>query len=140
MGTILGLENRLIPTVHSDRACRRATDWPQGYGARVSPVADVIDALADANGFAGVVAVDRGGEVLIAKAYGLAHRAHRIPNTMDTRFGIASGVKGITALAVISLVESGAVDLATTARSVLGGDLPLIDDAVTIEHLLAHRS
>ena len=27
-----------------------------------------------------------------------------------------------------------------TARSVLGADLPLIDDDVTIEHLLAHRS
>ena len=103
-------------------------------------LADVIDALADANGFAGVVSVDHGAEVLLAKGYGLAHRAHRIPNTVDTRFGIASGVKGVTALAVISLVESGAVDLATTARSVLGDDLPLIDDAVTIEHLLAHRS
>jgi CubicO group peptidase (beta-lactamase class C family) len=103
-------------------------------------LADVIDALADANSFAGVVSVDHGGEVLLAKAYGLAHRAHRIPNTVDTRFGIASGGKGVTALAVISLVESGAVDLATTARSVLGGDLPLTDDAVTIEHLLAHRS
>jgi CubicO group peptidase (beta-lactamase class C family) len=106
----------------------------------VSPLADVIDALADAHGFAGVVSVDRGGEVLLAKAYGLAHRAHWIPNTVDTRFGIASGVKGITALAVISLIESGAVDLTTTARSVLVDDLPLIDDAVTIEHLLAHRS
>jgi CubicO group peptidase (beta-lactamase class C family) len=50
----------------------------------VSPLADVIDALADANGFAGVVSVDRGGEVLLTKAYGLAHRAHRIPNTVDT--------------------------------------------------------
>jgi CubicO group peptidase (beta-lactamase class C family) len=41
---------------------------------------------------------------------------------------------------VMSLVEEGLLDLATPARSVLGGDLPLVDDAVTIEHLLAHRS
>ena len=32
------------------------------------------------------------------------------------------------------------LELDTTARSVLGDDLPLIDDAVTVEHLLAHRS
>jgi CubicO group peptidase (beta-lactamase class C family) len=32
------------------------------------------------------------------------------------------------------------LELATTARSVLGEDLPLIDDDVTIEHLLSHRS
>jgi CubicO group peptidase (beta-lactamase class C family) len=30
--------------------------------------------------------------------------------------------------------------LSTTARSVLGDDLPLIDDRVTVEHLLGHRS
>ena len=40
----------------------------------------------------------------------------------------------------MSLVEDGTLDLETTARSVLGDDLPLIDDDVTIEHLLAHRS
>ena len=46
----------------------------------------------------------------------------------------------MTALAVVSLVEQGTLDLATTARSVLGDDLPLIGDDVTVEHLLAHRS
>lgn len=40
----------------------------------------------------------------------------------------------------MSLIEEGRLDLGTTARSVLGNDLPLIDDAVTVEHLLAHRS
>jgi CubicO group peptidase (beta-lactamase class C family) len=40
----------------------------------------------------------------------------------------------------MSLVEDGTLQLSTTARSVLGDDLPLIDDAVTVEHLLAHRS
>ncbi len=46
----------------------------------------------------------------------------------------------MTALAVMSLIEDGSLDLATTARSVLGEDLPLIDDHATIEQLLAHRS
>jgi CubicO group peptidase (beta-lactamase class C family) len=41
---------------------------------------------------------------------------------------------------VVSLIEDGVLDLATTARSVLGEDLPLIDDDVTVEHLLSHRS
>ena len=34
----------------------------------------------------------------------------------------------------------GELGLDTTARSVLGADLPLIDDRVTVEQLLAHRS
>jgi CubicO group peptidase (beta-lactamase class C family) len=104
------------------------------------PLAQAIDELAEAGGFSGVVRVDRGGEVVLARAYGLADRAHGVPNTVDTQFAIASGAKGLTALAVVSLVEDGSLDLSTTARPVLGEDLPLIHDDVTVEHLLSHRS
>ncbi len=76
----------------------------------------------------------------VAVAYGAAHRGWGIPNTVDTRFGIASGGKALTALAVASLVEDGTLEWGTTARSVLGSDLPLIADEVTVEQLLAHRS
>jgi CubicO group peptidase (beta-lactamase class C family) len=99
-----------------------------------------IDRVAAATGFSGVVRVDRGGRVELAKAYGSAHRGHGIPNAVDTRFGLASGTKGLTALSIMSLIEDGRLNLDTTARSVLGKDLPLIDDDVTVEHLLAHRS
>ncbi|GII05593.1 serine hydrolase domain-containing protein [Planobispora takensis] len=99
-----------------------------------------IDELARTGDFSGVVLVEREGKTELAAAYGLACRAHEVPNTVDTRFAIASGTKGLTALTVMSLVEEGALTLSTTARSVLGGDLPLIDDAVTVEHLLEHRS
>ena len=87
-----------------------------------------------------MVRVDRSGECRAREGLRTADRAHSIPNTVDTRFGIASGTKGLTALAVMSLIEDGSLDLTTTARSVLGGDLPLIGDEVTIEHLLSHRS
>jgi CubicO group peptidase (beta-lactamase class C family) len=99
-----------------------------------------LDALVAATAFSGAVRVDRADEVEVARAYGLAHRGHAIPNEIDTRFGIASGSKGLTALAVVSLIEDGLLELSTTARSVLGPDLPLIDDDVTVEHLLSHRS
>ena len=86
------------------------------------------------------MSVHRGGETEFAQAYGLADRACQIPNTVRTRFAIASGTKGLTALAVVSLINDNALAMSTTARSVLGTDLPLIGDDVTIEHLLAHRS
>jgi len=101
---------------------------------------DLVDGVAREHEFSGVVRVDRGSEIELAEAFGLANRAARIPNTIDTVLAIASGAKGLTALAVASLVEDGSLELSTTARSVLGDDLPLIDDAVTVEHLLSHRS
>lgn len=99
-----------------------------------------LDALAAETGFSGVVRVDRDGREELAKAYGLAHRGWEIPNTVDTRFALASGAKGLTALAVVSLFEEGTLEPTTTARSVLGDDLPLIADDVTVEQLLSHRS
>jgi CubicO group peptidase (beta-lactamase class C family) len=87
-----------------------------------------------------VIRVDLGGGPTVQRAYGLAHRGLAVPTTVDSQFGIASGTKGITALSVMSLVEGGQLSLDTTARSVLGADLPLIDDRVTVEQLLAHRS
>ena len=99
-----------------------------------------IDRIAAETAFSGVVRVDRGDEIQLVKAYGLAHRGWGIANTVDTRFAIASGSKGLTALTVMSLIEEGRLEPTTTARSVLGQDLPLIDDEVTVEHLLAHRS
>jgi CubicO group peptidase (beta-lactamase class C family) len=53
---------------------------------------------------------------------------------------MASGSKTFTAATVLSLVADGTLALETTARSVLGADLPLVDDRVTVEHLLGHRS
>jgi CubicO group peptidase (beta-lactamase class C family) len=61
-------------------------------------------------------------------------------NTVETMFGTASATKTLTALTTMALVEQHAFDLSTTARSLLGDDLPEIADDVTIEQLLAHRS
>lgn len=105
----------------------------------MDPLDDALDELASAT-FSGVVRVDRGDEVLVAKAYGLADRRWQIPNEVDTRFALASGAKGLTALTVVSLIEAGMLELSTPARALLGGDLPLIRDDVTVEQLLAHRS
>lgn len=99
-----------------------------------------VDRIATETGFAGVVRVDRAGTTELSAAYGLADRRHGIAMTPDSQVAIASGSKAMTALAVMSLVEDGTLSLGTTARSLLGTDLPLIADDVTVEHLLAHRS
>ncbi len=110
------------------------------YPRRVDDLEDAVDAVARGAGFSGVVRLDGAAHVRLAKGYGFAHRGWARPNTVDTRLALASGGKGLTALTLVSLIEEGQLDLTTTARSVLGDDLPLIHDEVTIEHLLGHRS
>ncbi len=103
-----------------------------------------LDALCG-NGFGGpehggVASVSRGGEVLAERAAGRAHRAYRVAATTGTRFALASGSKGFTALTVASLVADGVLGWRTPARDLLGDDLPLITADVTIEHLATHTS
>src|SRR3954466_11531632 len=106
----------------------------------MSALARDLGRIAAESGFSGVVRVDGPDGIEVVRGYGLADRAHAVPNEPDTQFGIASGTKGLTALVVMRLVEEGALSLSTPARSVLGADLPLVDERVTVEHLLAHRS
>ena len=101
---------------------------------------EAVDAVARRTGFSGVVRVDGAGHDDLAAAYGFVDRAHRVPMTPATQLATASATKAFTALLVVRLVEDGVLRLDSTARSLLGDDLPLIPDDVTVEHLLAHRS
>src|SRR5215468_1776699 len=101
---------------------------------------EAVDGAAERTRFSGVISLDLPGDTEFCKAYGVADRAHGILNTAQTLFATASGSKGLTALAVMSLVERGTLALDMTARSLLGEDLPLIASDVTIEQLLSHRS
>jgi CubicO group peptidase (beta-lactamase class C family) len=106
----------------------------------MSSLAAAVDTVVRDTGFSGAVRIDRDGATVVEVAAGFADRAHGIPNGVRTRFGVASGAKGLTALAVVSLIVDGTLEPGTTARSLLGSDLPLVADDVTVEHLLAHRS
>ena len=97
-------------------------------------------AVATENGFTGAIRVQAGDDCLFEAAFGLADRAHDVPNTPKTRFGVASGSKTFTALAVLSLVADGVWTLDDPVRRWLGDDLPQVDDAVTLRHLLSHTS
>ena len=56
-----------------------------------------LDKLVEECAFSGVVRVRRHGQPLYERAIGFAARANSIANTAETRFGIASGTKLLTA-------------------------------------------
>jgi CubicO group peptidase (beta-lactamase class C family) len=129
---------RGIPQQGADSSVAERTTT--AYVRVVTKLQDAVVEAAREHGFSGVVRVDRGGYTEISLASGFAERGYGVPNEVDTQFGMASATKGLTALTVVSLISDGRLALHTTARSVLGDDLPEIDDQVTVEHLLGHRS
>ena len=99
-----------------------------------------LQAAAEHEGFSGAVRIRKDGQTVGEFASGMADRANERPNQLTTRFGVASVAKGLTAMSVMSLIEAGELHLDTPLVSVVGDVLPLVDPAVTIEHLLTHRS
>ena len=99
-----------------------------------------LEQRAQAHEFSGAVRVQRRGEVIVEFAAGYSDRANERFNNLETHFAVASGAKALTALTIMSLVESGDLTLDATVRSLTRGDLPNVDGAVTVDHLLTHRS
>lgn len=103
-------------------------------------LADALDVAAAGSTFSGVIRVDHGGSTVLERGYGLADRAQGVAMTSRHRLPVASISKGFTALVVGALIDEGLLAFDSPVRPQLGTDLPLVDDAVTVDHLLAHTS
>ncbi|MGP4079483.1 serine hydrolase domain-containing protein [Pseudalkalibacillus sp. R45] len=90
--------------------------------------------------FSGVVHMEKDKETLILTQAGYANRAEKIANKRDTRFGIASGCKLFTAVAICQLVESGMLSFETKITECMDFDFPNFDYNVTVHHLLTHSA
>lgn len=90
--------------------------------------------------FSGVVLVKRGDMTVFEAASGLATQRWGIPNTMDTRFDVASITKLFTSVAVLSLVGKGDLDLETSIHHYVDLEGTTIGADVTLLHLLTHTS
>lgn len=90
--------------------------------------------------FSGVVFIkDQSGQIH-HQAYGYANRSDEIKNKVDTKFGIASGCKFFTAVAISQLVDAGKITFQSKIKDCLDIEFPFFDDSVTVHHLLTHTS
>jgi len=94
----------------------------------------------DADNFSGVFSVSNDSGIIFEKCSGFRNRSENLPNNSDTAFGIASGTKLFTGLAVCKLIEQKKLSLDDMLCDVLPYDLGQIDTRVTILHLLTHTS
>lgn len=85
------------------------------------------------------VGVVRDGEVVHAKAYGLANLEYDIPVSTDTVFGLGSTTKPFTATAILLLEADGKLGLGDSITRHVP-DLPASYGPITVEHLLTHTS
>ena len=85
------------------------------------------------------IAIERGGTLLLARAWGMADLERNVPNTPATIFEAGSVSKQFVAAAVITLAERGRLSLDDDVRKWF----PEMHDygtPITIRHLLQHTS
>jgi CubicO group peptidase (beta-lactamase class C family) len=90
--------------------------------------------------FSGLFFVSNTDGVIYQHLDGYRNKAEELPNNVDTVFGIASGTKLFTGLAVCKLIDSGKLSLEAKLADLLPYDLGQIDERVTVFHLLTHTS
>lgn len=113
----------------------------EASGALAQDVEKLIDRLAAADRFSGVVLIAKDGQPLFQKAWGYADRDQKIPNHLDTRFRLGSMNKMVTSVALAQLVQQGKLKYTDTVAQVLP-DYPDQDIAakITVHQLLTHTS
>jgi CubicO group peptidase (beta-lactamase class C family) len=90
--------------------------------------------------FHGAVLFAEDGEIIYSRAFGLANIENNIPNTLTTRFGLASVSKQFASMLVLQLVEEGMLSLDGTITDYLPDYPGDSGDMITIHHLLTHTS
>lgn len=92
-----------------------------------------------AKDFSGVILVVQDGAVVLAKGYGLADRAGKVPYSTDTVFDIGSITKPFTASAILKLEMDGKLKV-TDPITKFFKDVPEDKKEITLHHLLTHTA
>jgi len=98
-----------------------------------------ISSEATAHSFRGAVLVGIDGKIVFEKAYGLGDEEWSAPNTIHTKFRIASLAKQFTATCILLLQERGRLNVRDPISRYLP-PLPPAWQAITIHQLLTHTS
>lgn len=110
---------------------------PDEDPALASAVDALVRPLEEARQFSGAVVLMRGGQVQLARGWGLAHHALGLAFTPDTPCDAASLAKNFTAAGIVLLVHEGRLRLQQPVQALVP-EYP--HHGVSVDHLLTHSN
>ena len=113
---------------------------PRCVLAQPATLESFVAAYAKEHNFNGSILVQEDGKISFAKSYGLANRPFKVPNTIQTKYKVASITKLFTSVLVLRLHEQGKVDLQKTIGTYLPDYAGEGAGKVTLHQLLNHTS
>ncbi len=97
------------------------------------------EALLASQGFRGSVLIQKNGQDIIRKGYGMADASAGIPNDVSKVYRIGSMTKAFTAAGIVHLKRDGLIESYDQPLSDFEEDFPNGDN-ITLRHLLKHES
>lgn len=117
---------------------------PKGYREvgrdQETALRELCEATAETGLFSGAVLVAKDGQVIYEQAFGMANREWDIPNSIDTRFRLASVSKQFCSMLVMQLVQEGKVNLNDSIIDHLPNYRKDTGEKITLHHLMCHQS
>ena len=99
-----------------------------------------IESYAKEHDFNGSILIQKDGEIRYARSFGLANIPFQVPNTLQTKYRIASITKLFTSVLILQLHEQGRIDLNGTIGTYLPDYAGEGAAKVTVHQLLNHTS
>jgi CubicO group peptidase (beta-lactamase class C family) len=106
---------------------------------RKEALASALEQLEREHRFSGAILVSEDGTVIFEHAYGFASRQLNVPNTLDTKFHLASTTKMFIAMAALVLSERGMLSLQERPAAYVP-ELASLDPGITVHHLFSHTA
>jgi CubicO group peptidase (beta-lactamase class C family) len=103
-------------------------------------MARLIDSVAGSSNFSGTIIIENKSKVTYQKSFGFANIPFKVPNTLETRYKIASITKLFTSVLIMQLAEQGKIDVTKHIIDYLPDYKGEGGDKVTIHQLLNHTS
>lgn len=101
---------------------------------------NLIEKTAATSNFSGTISISDNKSLVFEKAYGFADRSNKIQNQVNTRFGIASGTKFLTALGIGRLIDQEQIKLNSLLCDLVSHEFPHFSTEISVQHLLTHTS
>ena len=99
-----------------------------------------LNAHVNIKGFSGSVLIAKKDNIIYKKGFGYANAEHKVNNTPETKFLLASVTKQFTSMAIMLLVNEGKVKLDGKISDYLPYYRKDIGEKITIHQLLIHTS
>lgn len=110
---------------------------------KLGNIAEEIEAIVEQyrqeHGLSGTMLISKGDEIVFEKAFGQANMQLAVPNTLDTKFHIASVTKMFIATAALRLQEQGLLNFSQQPGHYVPA-MHRLHPAITLHHLISHTS